>query len=188
MINRRSVWKKLKQEGVLDSTDPKVKEFVKYMRDNPKKCWADLVPVFRQDYYSTFDTFAPLLVSMKDPVVNTQLLKNLDPNDSKELDILSSIADTSDPNQDPLTFKRLAKLNSTKINKRLVTKTLPEGIKSLLPQALETGTQTTAKKVTGATAKTAKKTTAKKTTTKKAAAKKTTVKKGVAKKKTLKKT
>ena len=38
MLNRRAVWKRLKEEGILDSKDAKVIEFVNYMRDNPKKC------------------------------------------------------------------------------------------------------------------------------------------------------
>jgi len=137
MINRRSVWKKLKQEGILDSNDPKVIEWVTYMRDNPKKCWTELIPVYRSDFYDTFDTIVPVLVGMKDPVVNAALLRNLDTGKSNELDTLSAIADTSDPGKDPLTFKRLAKLGNNKINKRLNSKALPTSIKTLLKSVKE---------------------------------------------------
>lgn len=144
MLNRRTVWKTLKQEGILDSKDAKVKDLVNYVRDNPQKCWADLIPVYREQYYDTYDTVVPVLVKMKDPVVNSVLMRNLDPAKNNELKTLSDIADTSDPEKDPLTFKRMAKLQNTTLNKKLTTKTLPDNIKAMLTINAE---KTTKKKV-----------------------------------------
>ena len=135
--------------------------------------------MYRKDYYNTFDTFVPVLVRMEDPVVNAQLLKNLDPGKGNELNTLSSIADASDPDKDPLTFKRLAKLGNNKINKRLGTRTLPTGIKALIVTVKETVVKAPVVKAPAA------KSTAVKSSSKKAAVtKKTTAKKEVAKKKT----
>ena len=132
MLNRRAVWKKLKEEGVIDSEDPKVNEFITYMRDNPKQCWADYVPIFRDKYYATFDTFLPVLVKMKDPTVNSILVKTLDPSKTNELNILTEIADKADPEKDPLTFKRLALLGNTKLDKKLSNRAMPENIRPFL--------------------------------------------------------
>ena len=132
MLNRRSVWKMLKQEGVLDSKDAKVQKLVQYVRDNPQKCWADLIPVYREKFYDTYDTILPVLVKMKDPTVNSVLIKNLDPKKKNELGTLTAIADTSDPGNDPVAFKRLAKIGNTTLTKKLQTRQLPDSVKVIL--------------------------------------------------------
>ena len=132
MLNRKNVWRKFKEEGILDSSDEKVQELVEYVRTHPLECWADLIPVYREQFYSTFDTIVPILVNMKDPVVNSALIRNLDPSKKNELDTLTAIADTSDPREDPVSFKRMARLDNAKLNQKLVTRPLTAKVSAML--------------------------------------------------------
>jgi len=140
MLNRRTVWKTFKNEGVLDMQDAKVQALITYVREHPQRCWSDLIPIYREQFYDTYESILPVLVKMQDPVVNSVLIRNLDPTKNNELKTLEAIADTTNSRKDPLSFKRLAKIGNSRLNKKLATKELPEKIKSLLTVRVEEST------------------------------------------------
>ncbi len=134
MDQRRLIWKKLKIEGILDSDNPRLQAFVTFLRDNPKLCWKDLVPVFRKDFYDCFDLLAPVLMKIKDPVIQASMVTLADPNKPKERKLLEKIAQEVDPERDQVTFKLLALTKDKKVKDALKGKILPEHLKTHLKE------------------------------------------------------
>ncbi len=134
MDQRRLIWKKLKTEGILDSDNPRLQAFVTFLRDNPKLCWKDLVPVFRKDFYDCFDLLAPVLMKIKDPVIQASMVTLADPKKPKERKLLEKIAQEVDPKRDQVTFKLLALTKDKKVKEALKGKTLPEHLKTHLKE------------------------------------------------------
>ncbi len=107
MNQRRLVWRALKEAGVVDSDDPKVQDFLQHMRNNPARCWADLVSDFRAKHYDIFDKVVPALQSFQDPAIRNALIKFCSSSKAKEKQLLTKIASDTDLDQDPLAGKRL---------------------------------------------------------------------------------
>ncbi|MCZ6673540.1 MAG: hypothetical protein O7C75_11460 [Verrucomicrobia bacterium] len=132
MLQRKRVWKILKKAGVLDSDDSRIKEFVQFFHENPEKCWEEIVPQFRKKFYDCFDAVVPPLLEVDDTLIRTLFINYADLKKPKERALLGKIAEQIDPSQDPVSIKRLAKLNSTAINKVLSRRSLPDELQKYL--------------------------------------------------------
>ena len=129
MDQRRVIWKKLKSEGIIDSDNPRVQEFVTFLRENPDLCWKDLVPAFRKDFYDCFDAITPVLTKIKDPMVQASIVTLADPKKPKERKLLEEMAKEVDPEQDQVTAKLLALTKNQKVKNTLKQKSMPAHLK-----------------------------------------------------------
>jgi hypothetical protein len=128
MSHRKLIWRQFKTAGILDSQDARVQEFVQYLQTNPAKCWAEIIPEFREKFYDCFDTIVPRLAEINDPLIQTVLVNNVDASKPKEAALLEKMAGEVDSDKNPVALKRIAGLKIPSVSRALKRRTLPEGI------------------------------------------------------------
>jgi len=108
MDQRRLVLKALRDAGITESSNPRLQELVRFVRENNTLCWTDFVQEFRDRFYSTFDTVIPALEASGDPLIRNALIKFADPGRPKERQLLTKLAAETDFERDSLAAKRLS--------------------------------------------------------------------------------
>lgn len=116
MNQRRLVLQALRDAGLHESADPRVREFVGLLREHSELCWTDLVGRFRTEYYDIYDAVIPALEASSDPLIRNMLIRHADPERPKERQMLTQLARATDFEQDSLAAEQLSGLHIGEID------------------------------------------------------------------------
>ena len=100
--------RKWREAGLYRSKKSSVRSFLKYIEDNPLDCWDEAIKVFRKRFYDAFDDLVPPLLDTDDKLMRLIVIRRLNVNKRKELDVLKRLAKELDAQDDVLELKAVA--------------------------------------------------------------------------------
>lgn len=132
MSKKALILQSLKEAGVLDSDDEKIKAFIVDLRERRGDSWRTVFSDFREKFYECFDDVVPAISEIDDPLIRLALIHFLDASQPKERKLLEKFAAEIVPEQEPIAIKHLARKNVPQVNTLLARRSLPETLSKYL--------------------------------------------------------
>jgi hypothetical protein len=132
MHTRDLVKKIFANEQLYRSSDPKVKEFLAAIDDQPMDCWPEFAVRFRKDYYELFDRVVPPLMHSGDSLIAAVLLHHLDLARPKERALVKKYIQGADERAHEGVLMQAARLGDEELDRELSKKQLTANVRALL--------------------------------------------------------
>ena len=134
MMQRILILKKWEQIKLEKSGKKKVRDFIEFVKNNPKKGWNNWSKKITGDYYDAFNDLIPPLMNIGSNIINLNLIAHLDPKKyNKVKNLLEEFIKDADPQKMRSTLEAIAKLKIISLNKALeAKKALPIGVRVIL--------------------------------------------------------
>jgi hypothetical protein len=134
MYQRILILKKWEQIGLKKSGKKKVKDFIEFVKNNPKKGWKDWADKITGDYYDAFNDLIPPLMNIGSNIINLNLIAHLDSKKyHKVKNLLKEFIKDADSQKMRPTLEAIAKLKIISLNNALkAKKALPLGVRVIL--------------------------------------------------------
>ena len=133
MYQRTKILQAFKEAGLNKSRSKKVRDFLQFLAENPRICWADAAREFRAKYYDIYDAIIPLILGTQDPLIISNLFKHSDLKNEKELTQVKNFIQRADAFRNEVSFKILAERHYAVVADILLKKNkLPESVQAEL--------------------------------------------------------
>jgi hypothetical protein len=134
MYQRIFILKKWEEVGLKGSPKKKVREFIKFVEENPQLGWESCAKEFREKYNDVFNDLIPPLMEIGDDLINLNLIRFFTPKRSRrDLELLKDFVKNADPRKLQPSFEAIAKLKIPSLAAELKKKqNLPPRISAIL--------------------------------------------------------
>lgn len=132
MYQRSKILQAFENIGLTKSRKAKVKQFLKYLADNPAMCWKEVAQEFNSKYRDINDDIIPVILDIKDPLITSNLLKYLDLSKEKEIKNVKEFIQHTNAYDQERVFMHMAKYYAAELGEELLQKkSLPDNVRSI---------------------------------------------------------
>jgi hypothetical protein len=118
--------------GLYSARDPSVQAFLKNFEAAPTLCWPDLIAHCRINYPKSKARLAQPLWDTNDKLLRLNLIRNADPSQQDEMQLVSKWARSCHPYEDELELRAMIELNHPALLKQLTKKRFTPELQGLL--------------------------------------------------------
>lgn len=105
MYQRMTALRVLKEARLEGPRKERVTAFCRFLEENREICWEDAAKAFRAEYYDAFDDVVSLLLNTHDALIISNVLRQIDPKNKKEVERIRELVRTADPFRDEATLQ-----------------------------------------------------------------------------------